>query len=101
MADQAGWLVHSPLLTSRTPANRAAPAPGVLPRKSQRSTSDDVLGGVRPRSGGGVSEAGYAFSTFVDTPVDNPGEQHMGTPAADDLWLKVAAAVRAQLSEAT
>jgi len=25
----------------------------------------------------------------------------MGTPAADDLWLKVAAAVRAQLSEAT
>ena len=25
----------------------------------------------------------------------------MGTPAADDLWAKVAAAVRAQLSEAT
>ncbi len=25
----------------------------------------------------------------------------MGTPAADDLWVKVAAAVRAQLSEAT
>ena len=25
----------------------------------------------------------------------------MGTPAADDLWAKVSAAVRAQLSEAT
>src|SRR6478736_1540205 len=29
------------------------------------------------------------------------GESTLGTPAADDLWAKVAAAVRAQLSEAT
>jgi chromosomal replication initiator protein len=29
------------------------------------------------------------------------GESTVGTPAADDLWAKVAAAVRAQLSEAT
>jgi chromosomal replication initiator protein len=34
--------------------------------------------------------------------VDNPwGAATVGTPAADDLWAKVAAAVRAQLSEAT
>jgi chromosomal replication initiator protein len=31
----------------------------------------------------------------------NLGESTVGTPAADDLWAKVAAAVRAQLSEAT
>src|SRR6266446_9241273 len=29
------------------------------------------------------------------------GESTVGTPAADDLWAKVGAAVRAQLSEAT
>jgi chromosomal replication initiator protein len=29
------------------------------------------------------------------------GESHVGTPASDDLWAKVSAAVRAQLSEAT
>src|SRR6478672_9997708 len=40
------------------------------------------------------------FSTRVDIAVDNRGVG-MGTPAADDLWVKVAAAVRAQLSEAT
>ena len=39
------------------------------------------------------------FSTLVDTSVDNGGIA-VGTPAADDLWAKVAAAVRAQLSEA-
>src|SRR5690242_3103376 len=32
---------------------------------------------------------------------DNGGRSTVGTPAADDLWAKVAAAVRAQLSEAT
>ena len=32
---------------------------------------------------------------------DEIGESTVGTPAADDLWAKVAAAVRAQLSEAT
>jgi chromosomal replication initiator protein len=41
------------------------------------------------------------FSTLVDTAVDNPGERRMGTRAADDLWAKVAAAARAQLSEGT
>src|SRR5215468_1394055 len=40
------------------------------------------------------------FSTRVDIVVDNRGVG-MGTPAADDLWAKVSAAVRAQLSEAT
>ena len=40
------------------------------------------------------------FSTLVDIPVDNRGSSVV-TPAADDLWAKVAAAVRAQLSEAT
>ncbi len=33
--------------------------------------------------------------------MDNGGKADVGTPAADDLWAKVAAAVRAQLSEAT
>lgn len=33
--------------------------------------------------------------------MDNGGNRDVGTPAADDLWAKVAAAVRAQLSEAT
>ena len=33
--------------------------------------------------------------------MDNRGKADVGTPAADDLWAKVAAAVRAQLSEAT
>src|SRR5690348_2248753 len=47
-----------------------------------------------------------SFSTHVESPVDNGlgeeiGESTVGTPAADDLWARVAAAVRAQLSEAT
>src|SRR5437899_9244176 len=51
--------------------------------------------GVAPSAPGGDG-----FSTRVDIVVDNRGVD-MGTPAADDLWAKVAAAVRAQLSEAT
>jgi chromosomal replication initiator protein len=37
----------------------------------------------------------------VDDGRGRNGEPALGTPAADDLWSKVAAAVRAQLSEAT
>jgi len=33
--------------------------------------------------------------------VDNRGNRHVGTPAADDLWAQKSAAVRAQLAEAT
>jgi chromosomal replication initiator protein len=47
-----------------------------------------------------VGEGSAAFSTNVDSPVDKRGRA-LGTAAADDLWAKVAAAVRAQLSEAT
>jgi chromosomal replication initiator protein len=47
-----------------------------------------------------VGEEAAVFSTNVDSPVDNGGRA-LGTAAADDLWAKVAAAVRAQLSEAT
>ncbi len=39
--------------------------------------------------------------TFLWTTGLEIGEPTLGTPAADDLWSKVAAAVRAQLSEAT
>ena len=68
----------SPWSWRRNSRRRIRPGPGVAPTAA-------------PAGG---------FSTRVDIAVDNRGVG-MGTPAADDLWVKVAAAVRAQLSEAT
>src|SRR6478735_8268542 len=73
-----------------------APVFGTSPHLAPAEVASPTTPGLRPETPPGVF-----LHTCGHTCGQPWGAATVGTPAADDLWLKVAAAVRAQLSEAT
>ena len=91
------WHTRRDRIACRSPGGPVGPGLRALPRGpgvAFRATHP-----TRPRSS--PDRARPEASPHVWTSLWTIGESAMGTPAADDLWAKVAAAVRAQLSEAT
>ena len=89
--DAACCVVHS-ADTVRDPDAPAGPGRSALPHRPR---------GTRPRTRGRTTPTGRASPHMWTHLWTTWGAASVGTPAADDLWAKVAAAVRAQLSEAT
>src|SRR6478735_6800268 len=73
-----------------------APVFGTSPHLAPAEVASPTTPGLRPETPPGVF-----LHTCGHTCGQPWGAATVGTPAADDLWAKVAAAVRAQLSEAT
>src|SRR6478735_4448996 len=73
-----------------------APVFGTSPHLAPAEVASPTTPGLRPETPPGVF-----LHTCGHTCGQPRGAANVGTPAADDLWAKVAAAVRAQLSEAT
>ncbi len=83
-------VVHSAAIV-RDPSDPSAPGAGYFPTRPPGHIAEEWATGWYQRG----------RSPHLWTRLWTTGKADVGTPAADDLWAKVAAAVRAQLSEAT